>query len=97
MFYGKIRIARPAAKLLYLLNCEHGLVTGKDLAARLGISERTVRNDVNEINEKMSEYKVKILATREKGTDLKVGSRKFFMNCFRSRTSSLRGRTGYVS
>ena len=54
-------------KLLYLLNCEHGLVTGKDLAARLGISERTVRNDVNEINEKMSEYKVKILATRGKG------------------------------
>ena len=69
-------------KLLYLLNCEHGLVTGKDLAARLGISERTVRNDVNEINEKMSEYKVKILATRGKGYDLKVGSRKVFHELF---------------
>lgn len=74
-------------RLLYLLNCEHGVVTGKDLAAKLGISERTVRNDIGEINEKMAAYKLEILATRGKGYFLKVGNRKVFHELFADQTS----------
>ena len=76
-------------RLLYLLNCEHGVVTGKDLAAKLGISERTVRNDIGEINEKMAAYKLEILATRGKGYFLKVGNRKVFHELFADQTSVL--------
>ena len=74
-------------RLLYLLNCEHGVVTGKELARKLGISERTVRNDIAEINEKLAAYKLEILATRGKGYFLKVGSRKVFHELFSDKAS----------
>lgn len=76
-------------RLLYLLNCEHGMITGKDLALKLGISERTVRNDITQINEKMAEHQLEILAVRGKGYALKVGSRKVFHELFSSNNGML--------
>ncbi len=62
-------------QLLYLLNCQHGLVTGSELAAKLNTSERTVRNDILQINEVLESQDVHIQAVRGKGYWLLVGNR----------------------
>ena len=72
-------------RLLYVLNCGHGVMTGNDLAGKLGISERTVRSDIGAINEAMAAYKLEIVATRGKGYVLKVGNRKVFHELFSDR------------
>lgn len=74
-------------RLLYLLNCEHGIITGKDLAAKLAVSERTLRNDVGLINEKMASYGLEIFATRGKGYYLKIGNRKVLHELFSDRNT----------
>lgn len=87
LFMDRYGLHDRQRRLLYLLNCEHGVVTGKELAGKLGISERTVRNDIAEINEKLAAYKLEILATRGKGYFLRVGSRKVFHELFSDKAS----------
>lgn len=69
-------------KLLYLLNCKHGISTGKGLSIKLGVSERTIRNDIAEINRIMNLYKIEIKAIRGQGYQLKVKNRQVFHELF---------------
>lgn len=69
-------------KLIYLLNCKHGTVTGKELSAKMGVSERTVRNDIMEINQFLKNYKISVKALRGKGYFLEVEDRSILHELF---------------
>ena len=69
-------------QLLYLLNCQHGLATGSELAAKLSTSERTIRNDILQINEAMAPHNIQIQAVRGKGYRLQVGNREALHELF---------------
>ena len=62
-------------KLLSILNARHNVETGKELAAKLGVSERTVRNDIRAINSKLKQYEIQILPQYGKGYTISVNNR----------------------
>lgn len=65
-------------KLLYFLNCKHGVATGRELSSKLGVSERTVRNDISEINREMKQYNIQIESIHGKGYSILIGDRNAF-------------------
>lgn len=69
-------------KLLSILNVQHGVETGKALAARLGVSERTIRNDIREINQQLEPYDIRILPLHGKGYTLSIRDRAVFLELF---------------
>lgn len=69
-------------RLLYILNGMHGIATGKELALKLGVSKRTIRNDITEINEALHGYKIQIKSIRGKGYSLYIEDRKLFHKLF---------------
>jgi transcriptional antiterminator len=69
-------------KLLYILNYKHGIITGKELSSQLGVSERTIRSDIAEINRLMKAYGTQINSLHGKGYCLEVGDRQAFHHLF---------------
>lgn len=69
-------------KLLYVLNYKHGIATGKELSVQLGVSERTIRTDINEINDVMERYHIQIKSLHGKGYCLQVEDRAAFHQLF---------------
>ena len=69
-------------KLLSILNARHNVETGKELAAKLGVSERTVRNDIREINSKLKQYEIQILPQYGKGYTISVNNREVYLQLF---------------
>lgn len=66
-------------KLLCILNSAHGICTGSELSGKLGISERTVRNDIRDINHMLESFRIYIKAVHGKGYYLKIGNRRVFL------------------
>ena len=62
-------------KLLYILNYKHSIVTGKELSIKLGISERTIRSDISEINNLLKNRGVQVKAIYGQGYRLQVEDR----------------------
>ncbi len=54
-------------KLLHYIQNQKTYITGEDLASYLQVSDRTIRNDVNEINRSLKEWKIEIISKRSKG------------------------------
>jgi transcriptional antiterminator len=69
-------------KLLYLLNCRHGMITGRELSAKMGVSERTIRNDIVDINRIMDINNIRIQAVHGKGYFLQVEDRTILHELF---------------
>lgn len=69
-------------QLLYLLNCQHGLMTGRELAKKLETSERTVRNDILQINDVLEPAGIQVRAVRGKGYWLQIGDREVLHELF---------------
>lgn len=69
-------------QLLYLLNCQHSLMTGRELAKKLETSERTVRNDILQINDALEAAGIQIQAVRGKGYWLQIGDREVLHELF---------------
>lgn len=69
-------------KLLYVLNYKHGIATGKELSLQLGVSERTIRSDISEINNVMKPFHIQIKALHGKGYSLEVEDRSAFHELF---------------
>lgn len=69
-------------KLLSILNARHNVETGKELAAKLGVSERTVRNDIRAINSKLKQYEIQILPQYGKGYTISVNNREVYLQLF---------------
>ena len=59
-------------KLLMLLKAQQQVVTSKELAAQMEVSDRTVRNDVRVLNTILERYNASIRTTRGKGLVLQV-------------------------
>lgn len=59
-------------QLLALLKAQQQVVTSKDLAVQLEVSDRTVRNDVVVLNQLLERYGAKIDTTRGKGLLLRM-------------------------
>jgi transcriptional antiterminator len=76
-------------KLLCILNSTHGICTGSELSCKLSISERTVRNDISEINRMLEQYKIYIKAVHGKGYLLKIGNRRAFLELIAEKDSLL--------
>ncbi len=67
-------------KLLSILNAKHGVESGKKLAAELGVSERTVRNDISEINLRGAAAGICIHAVYGKGYELEIKDRGAYLS-----------------
>ena len=76
---GAFTLSIRQRKLLRILNSAHGICTGNELSGKLGISERTVRNDISEINHMLEPYRIYIKAIHGKGYFLKIGNRRVFL------------------
>lgn len=64
--------------ILTYMNGKHGVVPGKELAERLGVSTRTVRLAVSEINDYLKDAGISIESVSGKGYRLVVGNRELF-------------------
>ncbi len=69
-------------RLLSILNAKHGIESGRELGAKLGVSERTIRNDINEINEKLEPYGIRVIPSFGKGYSLSVRDWSVFPELF---------------
>ncbi|NCB62360.1 MAG: HTH domain-containing protein [Clostridia bacterium] len=59
-------------QLLSLLKAQQQVVTSKDIAAQLEVSDRTVRNDVRILNNVLERYGARVETTRGKGLILRM-------------------------
>ena len=69
-------------KILVLLNASRGIVTAKELAGKLGVSERTLRSDIASINNIVPEKEIRIISVRGKGYTLSIKDRSGFLELF---------------
>lgn len=74
-------------KLLSILNAKHGVETGKEISAKLGVSERTVRNDISEINAQLESYGIQVLPRYGKGYMLSIQDRAVYLSLFAEKES----------
>ena len=74
-------------RLLSVLNKKRGAASGKELAASLNVSERTVRSDIKEINEQLAQYGISINPLYGKGYSLSIQDRRVFVELFSERES----------
>lgn len=63
----KLRLALRQRKLLHRMQHQETFITGNELAKELGVSPRTIRNDVVEINRNIRPYHARIRSERSKG------------------------------
>ncbi len=72
-------------RLLSILNAKNGTESGKELGDKLGVSARTIRNDINDLNEKLAPYGVKVVPSYGKGYSLSVRDRSILPELFSER------------
>ena len=63
----KLKLALRQRKLLHRMQHQDTFITGNELAKELGVSPRTIRNDVVEINRNIRPYHARIISERSKG------------------------------
>ena len=63
----KLKLALRQRKLLHRMQHQETFITGSELAKELGVSPRTIRNDVVEINRNIRPYHAQIKSERSKG------------------------------
>ena len=79
---AEITLYARQKQIISILNGSHSVETGRSLASRLGISERTVRNEVREINSRLSASGIRIVAHHGKGYTLEVTNRPLYLELF---------------
>ena len=81
----KINLHSRQKKILSILNTKHGIATGKEISAKIGVSERTVRSDISEINDCLKTYDIQIIPIHGKGYMLSIKDRSVFLKLFSER------------
>ena len=66
----KLNLSLRQRKLLHMMQEQTTYITGNELAKQLGVSPRTIRSDIVEINQNILPYHAKILSARSKGIPL---------------------------
>ena len=64
--------------LLTYLNCKHAIVSGTELAERLGVTTRTIRLVVSDLNARLKEGTVRVVSVPGRGYQLEVLDRAHF-------------------
>lgn len=82
MSMDKINLHSRQKKILSILNAKHGIATGKEISAKVGVSERTVRSDISGINDCLKKYDIQILSIHGKGYSLSMNDRSVFLKLF---------------
>ncbi len=72
---NNVNISAREKKILSILNAKHGIVNGKELSTKLGVSERTIRSDISHINSAMASLGILIEAVHGKGYTINVHDR----------------------
>lgn len=78
----KINLHSRQKKILSILNSKHGIATGKEISAKIGVSERTVRSDISNINDCLKAYDIQILSIHGKGYTLSMKNRSVYLKLF---------------
>ncbi|WP_017471391.1 BglG family transcription antiterminator [Amphibacillus jilinensis] len=65
-------LTKREVEILHLLRNSKELQTGKSLALLLGVTPRTIRNDVKKLNATISKYGAEIIAYKGKGYELEI-------------------------
>ena len=79
---NKINIPSREKKILSILNARHGIVTGKELSTKIGVSERTIRSDISHINSALADSDIQVQAIHGKGYTIQVGDRAALLKVF---------------
>ncbi|MCR5194907.1 MAG: HTH domain-containing protein [Pseudobutyrivibrio sp.] len=69
-------------KILSILNARHGIVSGKELSTKIGVSERTIRSDISHINSALADLGIQIQAVHSKGYTIQVKDRSTLLEIF---------------
>ena len=77
-----INIPSREKKILSILNAKHGIVNGKELSTKLGVSERTIRSDISHINSELSGAGIQVQAVHGKGYTIQVKDRAALLMIF---------------
>lgn len=83
----KINIHSRQRKILSILNARHGIITGKELSAKIGVSERTIRSDIGGMNDCLVKYGIRIVPVHGKGYKLSIQDRAVFLELFSEKES----------
>ena len=79
-----ITLSLRQRKLLNLIQNQTSHITGQTLAKQLGVSPRTIRNDIVEINQALTACGARISAERSKGYFLECPDMKSFQEQFKT-------------
>ncbi|MBQ7147255.1 MAG: HTH domain-containing protein [Pseudobutyrivibrio sp.] len=79
---NNINIPSREKKILSILNAKHGIVTGKELSTKIGVSERTIRSDISHINSALENSGIQVQAVHGKGYTIQVGDRAALLKIF---------------
>ena len=63
----KLELTLRQRKLLHMMQHRTSFITGAELARELGVTSRTIRSDILEINQAISPYQAEICSERSKG------------------------------
>lgn len=78
----KASIPSREKKILSILNAKHGIVNGKELSTKIGVSERTIRSDISHINSELDSAGIHIQAVHGKGYTILVKDRAALLMIF---------------
>lgn len=85
----KINLHSRQKKILSILNAKHGIATGKELSSKIGVSERTIRTDISEMNANLCGYGIQIVPLHGRGYTLSIKDRSMFLELFSEKESYL--------
>lgn len=83
----EINLHARQKKILSILNAKHGICTGKEISSKIGVSERTIRSDISQMNESLAEYDIQIIPIHGKGYSLSLKDRAAFLELFSEKES----------
>lgn len=87
MQMGKIVLHTRQRKLLSILNEQKGIITGIELASKMEVSDRTVRNDILQLNKILEKINIQIESIRGKGYILHVEDNTLLYNLIYTESS----------
>lgn len=76
-------------EILHLLYSSKEVQTGSSLSLLLGVSTRTIRNDVRRLNETLFKYGAEILSYKGKGYELKIKEEAIFQDLYANHIHSV--------
>lgn len=78
----KVNLTSRQKRILSMLNARHGVYSGKELSSGVGVSDRTLRTDISDLNGKLKGTGIFVEAQHGKGYILTVSDRSALLELF---------------